>query len=184
MRTTHWRAKTKIQLAIDGSKFSKAATRAVIARTQPLGTQVRVLHVVEPPSLLVNREMGGYDPTLDAAWEAESKQAETLVADTAGTLRSKGLKVTTSVEQGDRKSKIADSASKWHATLIVLGAHGRKGVARFLMGTYPKGWHAMRLAQWRSCVFQSGGGQQDFRTAGLRWEQPGIHIDNSEVRRE
>lgn len=80
----------KILLAIDGSKFSKAATQAVIARTQPRGTEVRVLHVVEPPSLLVSREMGGYDPTLDVAWEAELKQAETLVANTAATLLRSG----------------------------------------------------------------------------------------------
>lgn len=129
----------RILLAIDGSKFSKAATQAVIARTPPRGTQVRILHIVEPPSLLVTREMGGYDPALDAAWEAETKQAETLVAHTAETLRSKGLKVTTSVEQGDPKSIIVDFASKWRADLIVLGAHGRKGLARFLMGSVSEG---------------------------------------------
>jgi nucleotide-binding universal stress UspA family protein len=78
--------------------------------------------------------MGGYDLALDAAWETESKRAETLVANTAGTVRSKGLKVTTSVEQGDPKSKILDAASKWRVDLIVLGARGRKGVARFLIG--------------------------------------------------
>jgi nucleotide-binding universal stress UspA family protein len=83
--------------------------------------------------------MGGYDLALDAAWEAESNQAETLVANTAGTLRSKGLKVATSVEQGDPKSKIVDAAWKWRADLIVLGAHGRKGVARFLMGSVSEG---------------------------------------------
>jgi nucleotide-binding universal stress UspA family protein len=129
----------KILLAIDGSKFSEAATQAVIARTRSRGTQVRILHVVEPPSLLVGREMGGYDPDLDAAWEAELKRAAALVANTAATLRSKGLKASTSVEQGDPKSKIVDAASKWRADLIVLGAHGRKGVARFLVGSVSEG---------------------------------------------
>jgi nucleotide-binding universal stress UspA family protein len=129
----------KILLAIDGSTFSKAATQAVIARIRPRGSQVRVLHVVEPPSLLVTREMGGYDPALDAAWEAESKQAEALVANTAGMLRSKGLKVSTSAELGDPKSEIVDAASKWRADLIVLGAHGRKGLTRFLMGSVSEG---------------------------------------------
>src|ERR1035437_10923738 len=102
----------KIILAIDGSKFSEAAVQTVIEQARPQDTEIRVLHVVEPPSLLVSREMGGYDPTLDAAWEAELKQAETLVANTAATLRSKGLKVTTFVEQGDPKSRILDAASK------------------------------------------------------------------------
>src|SRR5665213_702670 len=130
----------KILLAIDDSEFSKAATQAVIARIRPRGTQVRVLHVVEPPSLLVTREMHD-DLAIDTAWKAELelKQAETLVANIAGTLRSKGLKVSTSVEQGDPKSKIVDAASKWHADLIVVGAHGRKGLARFLMGSVSEG---------------------------------------------
>jgi nucleotide-binding universal stress UspA family protein len=125
----------KILLAIDDSKFSKAAVQAVIERVGSKRAEVRVLHVVEPPSLLVTREMGGYEDALDAVWEAESKRAATLVAKTAEGLRSKGLKVTTAVEQGDPKSKIVDAASKWHANLIVLGAHGRKGLERFLMGS-------------------------------------------------
>lgn len=129
----------KILLAIDGSKYSKGATLAVIARGRSRGTQVRVLHVVEPPSLLVNREMGGYEADLDVAWEAESKHAEALVAGTAQELRSKGLRATTSVEQGDPKSKIVDIASKWRADLIVVGAHGRKGMAHFLMGSVSEG---------------------------------------------
>jgi len=30
---------------------------------------------------------------------------------------------------------IIDSAEQWHADLIVLGSHGRKGLDRFLMGS-------------------------------------------------
>jgi nucleotide-binding universal stress UspA family protein len=89
--------------------------------------------VVEVPSLLVAREMGGYDRGLDAA--AESKQAEILVTKVAEVLRSKGLKVTAAVEHGDPRSKIIDTAKEWHADLIVLGSHGRKGLDRFLMGS-------------------------------------------------
>jgi nucleotide-binding universal stress UspA family protein len=124
----------KIILAIDGSKFSEAAVQTVIEQARPQDTEIRVLHVVEPPSLLVAREMGGYDPALDAVWEAETKQAETLVTKVADGLRSKGLKVTTAVERGDPKSKIIDAASKWRADLIVVGSHGRKGLEHFLLG--------------------------------------------------
>ena len=125
----------KIILAIDGSKFSEAAVQTVIEQARPQDTEIRVLHVVEPPSLLVAREMGGYDPALDAVWEAETKQAETLVTEVADGLRSKGLKVTTAVERGDPKSKIIDAASKWRADLIVVGSHGRKGLEHFLLGS-------------------------------------------------
>lgn len=32
------------------------------------------------------------------------------------------------------KSKILEAAEAWHADLIVLGSHGRKGLGRFLIG--------------------------------------------------
>jgi nucleotide-binding universal stress UspA family protein len=125
----------KIVLAIDGSKFSEAAIRTVIEQAHRQDTEIQVLHVVEPPSLLVAREMGGYDRNLDVVWEAETKQAEALVTKVADELRSKGLKVTTAVEQGDPKSKIIDAAAKWCADLIVVGSHGRKGLEHFLLGS-------------------------------------------------
>lgn len=125
----------KIVLAIDGSKFSEAAIRTVIEHVHLQDTEIQVLHVVEPPSLLVGREMGGYDRNLDVVWEAETKRAEGLVVKAADELRSKGLKVTTVVEQGDPQSKIIDAAAKWHADLIVIGSHGRKGLEHFLLGS-------------------------------------------------
>ena len=125
----------KVLLALDDSKFSEAAINAVIAQAHPKDTEVRVLHVVEAPSLLVGREMGGYDPALEAVWEGETKHAEGLVANAAGALRAHGMKVTTSVQQGDPKSTIIDVADEWHADLIVIGSHGRKALDRFLMGS-------------------------------------------------
>ena len=49
----------KILLAIDDSEFSQAAVQSVVTRTWSPGTEVRVLHVVEPPALLLGREMAG-----------------------------------------------------------------------------------------------------------------------------
>ena len=125
----------KVLLAIDDSKFSDAAVQAVIAQAHSKDTEVRVLHIVEPPSLLIGREMGGYDPALEAVWDEETKQAQTLVAKTAETLRSHGMKVTTAVQQGDPKSMIIDASEEWNADLIVIGSHGRNALDRFLMGS-------------------------------------------------
>jgi nucleotide-binding universal stress UspA family protein len=124
----------KILLAIDRSKFSEAAIQAVIARGRTKDTEVRVLHVVEPPWLLVVGDMGGYDPALEVAWDEERKQAQILVAKTAETLRSHGMNVTTSVQQGDSQSTIIDASEEWHADLIVMGSHRRNALSRFLKG--------------------------------------------------
>jgi nucleotide-binding universal stress UspA family protein len=125
----------KILLAIDDSKFSKAALQSVLALAPPKGTQVRVLHVIEPPSVLVARGMGGYSANLRMVWEAQRKNGQELVERFAKELVRAGFKVTTSIIQGEPRSKVVDVAKKWHADLIVLGSHGRRGLERFLMGS-------------------------------------------------
>lgn len=126
----------KIMLAVDGSHFSDAAVQALIARPLPKNTEIRVLHVLEPPSWLASRNRPGYAPALDAEWwAAEKEQAQRLVEDTAELLRSKGLTATSVVEEGDPKSRILDIAGDWNADLIILGSHGRTGLRHFLMGS-------------------------------------------------
>jgi nucleotide-binding universal stress UspA family protein len=125
----------KTLLAIDDSNFSEAALQAVIAQNHSKDTEVQVLHVVEPPSLLVARGMVGYDASLDAVWDQETKQAQTLVTKAAEALSARGFKAIGVVKQGDPKSMIIDVATEWNADLIVLGSHGRKGFDRFLMGS-------------------------------------------------
>jgi nucleotide-binding universal stress UspA family protein len=125
----------RILLAIDDSKFSEAAVATVIEQARPHGTEVRILHVVESPPLLIARELGGYEPALENALESQKQYAEALVAKAAKLLRARGLKVTAAVEMGEPKSKILDIAAEWHADLLVLGSHGRRGLNRFLMGS-------------------------------------------------
>jgi len=124
----------RILLAIDDSKFSEAATEVVIERARPRDTEIRVLHVVEPPPLLIGREMGGYDPALEIAWEVQNQQGEAVVTKTAEVLRARGLNVAATVVEGDPKAKILDVAEAWPADLIILGSHGRTGLSCFLRG--------------------------------------------------
>jgi nucleotide-binding universal stress UspA family protein len=125
----------KIVLPVDGSSFSDAAVQAVIAQARSKDAEIRVLHVVEPPTLLATREMGGYDSALEKAWDAEKKQAQLLVEKTVELLRTEGLKAIGTVENGDAKSKILEVAKEWRADLIVLGSRGRKGLEHFLLGS-------------------------------------------------
>lgn len=124
----------KILLAIDDSKFSEAAVQMVLAQARPQDTKVRVLHVLEPPSLLLGRELGT-DPAFEVAWTVQREQAKALVEEIATILRGSGLDAVSTIEEGNPKSKIIDVASQWNADLIVLGSHGRKGLDRFLMGS-------------------------------------------------
>jgi nucleotide-binding universal stress UspA family protein len=125
----------KILLAIDGSSFSQTALRSVISRPWPPGSDVKVVYVVEPPSLLMGREMGGYDPEFESVWKALREQAKDLVDKAARKLREAHFNVSTELVEGDPKSQIIDVADQWPADMIVVGSHGWQGLSRFLMGS-------------------------------------------------
>ena len=116
----------KILLAIDGSEFAEAITKAVIAQYPTRDSEIRVLHVVEPT------ESCGY-PVLTP--ESQTKQGQELVDRVAKTLRTAGFRVNAEVLVGEARAAIIDSANEWHADVIVLGSHGRTALARFLLGS-------------------------------------------------
>jgi nucleotide-binding universal stress UspA family protein len=118
----------KILLAIADSHDSDAVTGAVLAQRPARETTVKVLQVIEPPALLVAREMGGYDPELETAFQAQREAAEANVERVAEVLRSHGFEATTLVEEGYVKAKILEVADSWPADLIVLGAHEHSGL--------------------------------------------------------
>jgi nucleotide-binding universal stress UspA family protein len=128
----------KILLAVDDSKFSEAATQAVLRQARPQDTEVRVLNVMEPSSSLWTASGGQeYYAAIDTSFQEATNRSKALVAKTEELLRSKGFKVSSSAsaEWADPKSKIIDVAAEWDADLIVLGSHGRSGMDRFLMGS-------------------------------------------------
>ena len=103
----------KILIAIDDSKFSQAAVQSVVARPGPPDTEIKVLHVVEPPSLLLGREMTGHDPEFEAVWKAWREQAKALVTKVTEGPRRSGLNATKALAECDPKSQIIDVASDW-----------------------------------------------------------------------
>jgi nucleotide-binding universal stress UspA family protein len=122
----------KILVAVDDSKFSEAALQAVIAQFSPQGTEVLVLHVVEPVTLAPPPQMSpSYTPEL----EMRVKEGQELVEREVQKLRAAGFETHGAVETGDIRGKILDAAAESGTDLIVLGSHGRKGVQRFLLGS-------------------------------------------------
>jgi nucleotide-binding universal stress UspA family protein len=126
----------KILLAIDESEFSKEAIRTLIEQVRTKGTEVRVLHVVEPITGYMSADMiPHFVPYVAEVEEDRRKQAKGLVQRTAQKLREDGFKTSEIVDVGDPKTKIIDHAADWHADLIVVGSHGWKGLNRFLLGS-------------------------------------------------
>jgi nucleotide-binding universal stress UspA family protein len=126
----------RVLLAIDESKFSEQATRAVLAQLRRTGTEVRVLNVIEPISSYVSADLFPHLVSHSAQIEQDRhKQAKELVQRVARRLRKAGFKASEVVEDGDPKTQIVDHAAQWRADLIVLGSLGLKGLDRLLMGS-------------------------------------------------
>ncbi len=116
----------RILLAVDGSKFSEAAVEAVLAQFVRRGTEVAVLYVAEELAAF------GYPA---GVCEKQKRLAPALVRRVAEKLRAAGFLVETLVREGAAAAEIVDAAADWGADLIVLGAHGKVGLKRFLLGS-------------------------------------------------
>jgi len=124
----------KILLAIDDSKFSEAATQAVIQQVKPEDAEVCVLHVVETLLLMPDFRPGTFDE-LQASSERFRSRGRELVSRAEQQLQAAGFRAHSIVKEGDHRAEIIDYAAQWGADLIVLGSHGWKGLDRFLMGS-------------------------------------------------
>jgi nucleotide-binding universal stress UspA family protein len=126
----------KILLAIDDSKYSQAAAQAVAAQFASPENEVQVLHVVEPLILTPYFDGGEfYTRQLEGLEKEEYRRGKELVEQTAKSLAERGLRASSSVEEGDPRAAIVDRAAEWKADLVVLGSHGRRGLERLLLGS-------------------------------------------------
>ncbi len=122
----------KILLAIDPSKHSEAALKAVSSQCRPQDSEVRVLHVLQPIAFSAAPQMA---PTYTPEMEQEGSEAKALVERVASQLRSAGFRAEAMVAKGDIRETIVNAAAEWPADLIVVGSRGRGTLRRLLLGS-------------------------------------------------
>lgn len=122
-------------VAIDGSECSMRALEYVAHRPWNQDDQFMVISVVEPNP--ADYGIGAMPPPagsiidrmFDESAEISGKAASRLLE----ALPTNPIQVT--VETGPVAETICDKAARWEADLIILGSHGRKGIAHFLLGS-------------------------------------------------
>ncbi len=126
----------KILVPIDGSVTSGRGLQEAIKLAKLTGARLRLIHVVDSisfaagmeASMMVTNEMLGL----------MRESGEKLLAKARAKVEKAGLRVD-GVLIDSMAGRVCDlvvaQADSWHAGLIVLGTHGRRGVGRMLLGS-------------------------------------------------
>ncbi|NJD56936.1 MAG: universal stress protein, partial [Nitrospirae bacterium] len=117
----------KILLATDGSKFSETAAEKAIDFARSYGGELLITSVVDVPA-----EFYGDAPDV---WDKLVDKAKTFVAAAKEKAESAGVRARTFVKEGETWRMIIDLAAEQKVRTIVLGAHGKTGLKRLLMGS-------------------------------------------------
>jgi nucleotide-binding universal stress UspA family protein len=126
----------KVLIATDGSVFSLAAIRSVAKRPWPKDDVFRVIAIPEPFMPLTefpNFELEEIENLNTAALKAAKRYSGAG----AEILAKAGLNVGegTPLPKDNDGREIVKEANFWHAELIVLGSHGRRGFDRMTIGS-------------------------------------------------
>lgn len=130
----------KILVPIDGSAASMHGLGEAVklAKSQG-GAELRVLHIVNEFVFDYTYSSGMYAQDVVEALRKEGRG----VLDAARALAEReGMKVDCVLFEaigGHASDFILEQAKKWGADLIVMGTHGRRGLARMLMGSDAEG---------------------------------------------
>jgi nucleotide-binding universal stress UspA family protein len=123
----------KILIALDASPQSQHALRFVGRMRWPAGSRVIVVSAL--PTLVGTAAAGIELSSLDAVSSAQRSEVEELVAAAEAALRESGIPTESRIEAGDPREVLVSVAEAEHADLIVVGSHGRKGLAKLMLGS-------------------------------------------------
>jgi nucleotide-binding universal stress UspA family protein len=139
----------KVLVAIEDKVFGDAIIKYIGTQTWALGTEFRLVHVIDTNSIMDCEMLGELAcPEAIAFIDVEKAAVKDLLMDMDLRLLKVVPNATTEqrIECGSPKERLIEQVETWHADLLIVGSHGRTGITRFLMGSV-----SMALASYAPC---------------------------------
>ncbi|RZF29635.1 universal stress protein [Paraburkholderia sp. UYCP14C] len=126
----------RILVALDGSDTASRAFDAALILAAESGAELMPLYVVDMP--VIAYDAPGFDPCVIR--DAFVEEGKRIVADAQSRLAARSVKGTprtmeASIPGEDVAKLIVAAALEWHADVIVMGTHGRRGFRRVMLGS-------------------------------------------------
>jgi len=125
----------RIVIGVDDSKHSQKAVELVKQMRWPEGTRVIVVSAVREILPIYSEVYVPTAPYSEQLMDDLLRFHQEIAADAEKEMREAGLKTEAKVVHGDPRAVIVDLARAERADLIVVGSHGRTGLAKILIGS-------------------------------------------------
>ena len=121
-----------ILVPMDFGAPSEAALAYAVDLAEALGARLYLLHTYQVP--LVGFPMAAAPAVGDLAGQIAAEGQKALEA-AVSKVQGRKVEITPVLKQGDPREVILEMAKDVRANLIVMGTHGRRGIARALIGS-------------------------------------------------
>ncbi|MCB0465745.1 MAG: universal stress protein [Aequorivita sp.] len=123
-------AYSKILIAVDSSEFSMLAAKKGLELAHQTGAKVALIYVIDESKAVGNVNAGILPQT---ALLILKKEAEQTLDELAKMYN--GHEILKFMPEGHPAKDIIKTAETWEADLIVMGTHGRTGLAHLFVGS-------------------------------------------------
>lgn len=121
----------KILIAVDDSECSYKAAKTGFHLAKNLGAEVKLVCVVDEKYLIANPE---FRTSYVDLYNLHLEQAEKIVNKVSKEL-GKDCKVSVETPRNNPAAAIIEISNQWGADIVVMGTHGKSGIAKMFMGS-------------------------------------------------
>ena len=125
----------RILVPVDGSEIAKRGLHEAVQLSKALGSELRLVHIVDDSALALNPETGIAAAPLVEDFAEGGKE---ILEEARRLAIAEGVNADTVLHEnftGRIADLIVEEAKKWGAELIVMGTHARGGIRHAVLGS-------------------------------------------------